>query len=120
MRDDRFQSFLRWQVLLVTLLGATLGLFLAYPSLRRPYVDPELRVILATAFALSAALIAVLCGARFAVEGRRFYLCLVGGFLSIALSWAASGAAGRTLGWALVAAAPLVAGRVRRRSTAVW
>lgn len=120
MRDDRFQSFLRWQVLLVLLLGASLALFLAYPSLRTPYVQPELRVALATAFALSAGLIAVLCGARFTVEARRFDLFLGAGFLAIALSWLVSGVAGRSLGWALVAAAPFAAGRIRRPTIALW
>jgi signal transduction histidine kinase len=119
MRDDRFQSFLRWQVMLVFLLGATLGLFLAYPSLRAPYVEPQLRVILSTVFALSAALIAVLCGARFTVDGRRFDLFLSAGFLSISLAWVASGAGGRALGWALLAAAPFARGRIRNRTVAL-
>ncbi len=120
MRDDRFQSFLRWQVMLVFLLAASLALFLAYPSLRAPYVEPQLRLILSTVFALSAALIAVLCGARFTVDGRRFDLFLGAGFLAIGLSWVASGAGGRTLGWALVAAAPFASGRIRNRTLALW
>jgi signal transduction histidine kinase len=120
MRDDRFQSFLRWQVLLVLLLAASLGLFLAYASLRSPYVQPQLHASLSTAFALTAALIAALCGTRFVVEGRRFDLFLGGGFLTIALSWIAAGEAGRTLGWALVAAAPFAVGRIRRRTLALW
>ena len=120
MREDRFQSFLRWQVLLVLLLGASLGLFLAYASLRSPYVEPQLHASLSTAFALTAALIAALCGTRFAVEGRRFDLFLGGGFLAIALSWISAGEAGRTLGWALVASAPFAIGRIRRRTLALW
>lgn len=120
MRDDRFQSFLRWQVLLVLLLGASLALFLAYRSLRTPYVEPKLHVALATAFALTAGLIAVLCVARFTVEGRRFDLFLGGGFLAIALSWIVTGDVGLTLGWALIALAPFAAGRIRYRKEMMW
>ena len=133
MRDDRFQSFLRWQVMLMALLAATLGLFIAYPSLRRPWAEPELRLVLATVFMLAGALVALLAGTRFTVEARRFDLLLCGGFLVISLSWlvftvgpgisghdpTSAGAGGRTLGWALIAIAPLVRGRVRDRRTAL-
>src|SRR5436305_5838449 len=133
MRDDRFQSFLRWQVLLVTLLGATLALFIAYPSLRTPWALPELRLVLATVFMLAGALVALLAGTRFSVEARRFDLVLCGGFLVISLSWLAftvgpgiaggdptsAGAGGRALGWGLIALAPFIRGRVRERRTAI-
>jgi signal transduction histidine kinase len=133
MRDDRFQSFLRWQVLLVLLLGATLALFLAYPSLRTPWALPELRLVLATVFMLAGALVALLAGTRFSVEGRRFDLLLCSGFLVISFSWLAftvgpgvagddplaAGAGGRALGWALIASAPLISGRLRDKRTAL-
>jgi len=133
MRDDRFQSFLRWQVMLMMLLAATLGLFIAYPSLRRPWAEPELRLVLATVFMLAGALVAVLAGTRFSVEARRFDLLLCGGFLVMSLSWLAftvgpgisgndptsAGAGGRAFGWFLIAIAPLVRGRVRDRRTAL-
>jgi len=79
MRHDRFESFLWSQVLLVALLGATLALFLRFPSLRTPYAQPELRLVLATVFMLSSGLIALLCATRFGVDGRRFDLMLCGG-----------------------------------------
>jgi signal transduction histidine kinase len=134
MRHDRFESFLWSQVLLVALLGATLALFLRYPSLRTPSYQPELRLVLATIFMLSAGLIALLCATRFAVDGRRFDLLLCGGFLVMSLSWLAftvvpgitgghmhvASAAGQTLGWAVVAVAPLASGRLQRRRMALW
>ena len=46
----RFEGFLWGQVLLFGLLGATLALFLAYPSLRKPYSLPELKLVLATVY----------------------------------------------------------------------
>jgi signal transduction histidine kinase len=133
MRHDRFESFLWGEVLLVALLGATLGLFLSYPSLRTPYALPELRLVLATLFMLTGGLIATLAGTRFAVEGRRFDLLLCAGFTVTSLSWLAftvlPGVAGRDLrsasvagsavGWALIAAAPLARGRLQRRRAAL-
>jgi signal transduction histidine kinase len=129
MRREPFESFLSGLVLLVGLLGATLGLFLRYPSLRTPYSLPELKLALATVFMFAGALVAVLSGLRFMVEGRRFDLFLCGGFFVISGSWFAftvipeiagdsvawATAAGPTLGWAAIAAAPLVSGRIRRR-----
>jgi signal transduction histidine kinase len=134
MRHDRFESFLWSQVLLVALLGATLGLFLFYPSLRTPYSQPELRLVLATVFMLSAGLIALLCATRFGVEGRRFDLLLCGGFLVMSFSWFAftvvpgitggdahiASAAGETVGWALIAVAPFAHGRIQRRRLSLW
>ena len=133
MRDDRFQSFLRWQVLLTLLLASTLALFLAYPSLRTPWAEPQLRLVLATTFMMSAGLVALLAGTRFSVEARRFDLLLCAGFLVMSLSWltftvvpglagtnpTSAGAGGRALGWALIAVAPVVRGRVRERRTAL-
>src|SRR6266700_625274 len=86
----------------------------------------------------AGALVAVLSGTRFAVEGRRFDLLLCGGFSIASMSWLAfsvvpavaetgtrrtqqwAAIVGPMLGWALVAAAPFVRGRVRRRQAALW
>jgi len=133
VRHDRFQGFLWGQVLLFGLLGASLALFLRYPGLRVPYPMPELKLVLATTFMLAGALVAVLTANRFAVEGRRYDLLLCFGFFTSSVSWLAFSVApdvahlsghrtelwtsigGRTLGWGLVAAAPFMDGRVRRR-----
>lgn len=135
MRQERFESFLWVQVLLVGLLAATLGLFVSYSALRTPYALPELRLVLATTFMLITGLIAALCASRFAVEGRRFDLVLCAGFLVISLSWLfltvlpvagggkerAAATAGQTLGWVLIAVAPVVRGRLRERNlAALW
>ena len=74
-------------MLLFGLLGATLALFLRYPSLRHPYSLPELKLVLATLFMLAGALVALLTATRFAVEGRRFDLFLCCGFFVTSLSW---------------------------------
>src|ERR1044071_9559862 len=83
----RFEGFLWGQVLLFGLLGASLALFLAYPSLRRPYELPELKLVLATVYMLAGGLVAVLTANRFGVEGRRYDLLLCCGFLITSLSW---------------------------------
>ncbi|HEY3962484.1 MAG TPA: histidine kinase [Gaiellaceae bacterium] len=134
MRHDRFESFLWGQVLLVTLLAASLGLFVSYPSLRTSYSQPELRLVLATVFMLAAGLVAVLAGTRFAVEGRRFDLLLMAGFTVSSLSWLAftvgpgvaghavvgPATAGRALSWMLITAAPFAGGDIERRVRALW
>jgi hypothetical protein len=78
MRRDRdpVEAFLWGEVLLFALLGATLALFLTTPALRTSYHLPELKVVLATLFAVTSGLVAVLTATRFAVEGRRFELFL--------------------------------------------
>jgi signal transduction histidine kinase len=133
MHHDRFEGFLRGQVLLFALLGLTLGLALAYPTLRHPYSLPELKLVLATVFMLAGFLVALLSGTRFAVEGRRFDLFLCTGFFVTSASWLAfsvvpsipesearrtelwAAIIGRILGWALIAVAPFVGGRIQRR-----
>jgi signal transduction histidine kinase len=138
MRQDRkrFEGFLWGQVLLFGLLGATLALFLAYPRLRAPYSLPELKLVLATIYMLGGALVAVLTANRLAVEGRRYDLLLCCGFLVTSLSWlvfsitptiAHAGPrpelwvaiAGQLTGWALIAAAPFMSGRVHHRRAAL-
>jgi signal transduction histidine kinase len=132
MHHDRYEGFLWGQVLLIGLLAATLALFLSYPELRQPYHLPELKLVLTTVYLLAGGLVAALSGTRFTVEGRRFDLCLCCGFFVTSMSWLAfnvlptvahagrptelwASVAGRMLGWALIAAAPFVRGRVERR-----
>jgi signal transduction histidine kinase len=137
VQNDRFEGFLWGQVLLFGLLGATLALFLSYPSLRAPYSLPELKVVLATVFMLAGALVAVLSATRFTVEGQRFDLFLFAGFSVTSVSWLAftiapavahahrgktelwAAIVGRMLGWALVAAAPFARGRAAHRRMAL-
>src|SRR4051812_27819551 len=133
MHHVRFERFLWNQVLLFGVLGATLGLLLAYGSLGHPYHLPELRLVLATVYMLSGGLVAILSATRFAVEGRRFDLFLCCGFFVTAISWLFftiipvishtagsrtelwAAIAGRMIGWGLIAAAPFVAGRAKYR-----
>jgi signal transduction histidine kinase len=138
-RDDRdaYQAWLVGELLLVGLLGAALGLFLAYPELRTTYELPALRLVLDTGIMLAATIVAVLAGIRFSVEGRRLDLLLCAGFSTAAATslcfsvapvlggdpvgtaeaW--SGVAGRALALALIAAAPWVRGRVAARQWAL-
>jgi signal transduction histidine kinase len=137
--EDRsdFEGFLWGEVILVALLGAALALFLSKPVLRNEYRLPELRLMLMTLYAVGGGLVALLTASRFAAEGRRFDLVLCGGFFATSVAWAAfavgpavtglpihrtetwAGLAGIILGWALVAAAPYVRGRVENRRTAL-
>ena len=90
MRNARsaiaYQAWLWGEVLLIGLLGAALALFVTYPSLRNTYELPQLRLVLDTAVTLAAAIVAVLAGIRFSVEGRRLDLLLCGGFFVAAAS----------------------------------
>jgi signal transduction histidine kinase len=137
--EDRsdFDGFLWGEVILVALLAAALTLFLSKPALRNEYRLPELRLVLSTLYAVGGGLVALLTATRFAAEGRRFDLVLCGGFFTTSLAWAAfsvgptigrlpahrtetwAGLAGVILGWALVAAAPFVGGRIENRRTAL-
>jgi len=138
MYHDRFEGFLWGQVLLFGLLGASLALFLRYPTLRAPYALPELKLVLATVFLIAGALVAVLTATRFAVEGRRYDLFLCCGFSITSMAWLlftvvpavahAEGSrtelwaaiAGRMLGWGVIAAAPFVSGRAHHRRWSLW
>jgi len=137
--DDRtdFEGFLWGELALVLLLGAALALFLTKPTLRNEYHLPQLRLMLTTLYAIGGGLVALLSASRFAAEGRRFDLLLCGGFFMTSVSWAVfaigpavtelpehstetwSGLAGVLLGWAIVAIAPFVRGRVEHRRTAL-
>ncbi len=135
-RDD-FQAWLVSELLLVGVLGATLALFLAYPSLPTRYDLPQLRLVLQTTMALACGLVALLAGVRFAVEGRRVDLLLSTGFfiqgvaalaftigptlggdsLQPAEAWV--GVLGGMLGLTLIAIAPFTPGRSKARERAL-
>ena len=138
-QDDRsaFDNWLWGEVLLFSLLGASLALFVAYPQLRTTADLPELRLVLQTLFTVAGATVAVLAAIRFSVEGRRSDLLVAGGFYVAALTtlafsvapvlgqqplqraeaWTALG--GGLLASALIAAAPLVRGRARSNERAL-
>ena len=135
-RDD-YQAWLWSTVLLIGLLGAALALFVAYPSLRNTYELPQARLVLDTAVMLAAAIVALLAGIRFSVDGRRLDLLLCGGFTAAAASmlvftigpvlggellgpteaWA--GVGGRLFAWPLIAAAPFSTRRSSARGRAL-
>jgi signal transduction histidine kinase len=134
---DVFESYLIGQVLLFSLLGASLALFLAHPELRHTYELPELRLFLQTLTMAVAGVVAVLAGLRFSVDGRGLDLLLSSGFfvlagshllfsiapefsghpLGRAESWSAL--VTRFIGWTLIALAPFVRGRIRSRERAL-
>jgi signal transduction histidine kinase len=138
-RDERdaYQSWLWGEVLLLSLLGAALALFVTYPSLRDTYELPQLRLVLDTGVMLAAAIVAVLAGIRFSVEGRRLDFLLCGGFFLAAASTMAfaiapvfgggtvgkneawAGVAGKLLATGLIAAAPFSRGRILARQRAL-
>jgi signal transduction histidine kinase len=133
---DDFQAWLGGEILLISLLGASLALFVARRDLQTEVNLPELRLVLQTIAAFAAAIIAVLAGVRYAVEGRRLDLLLCTGFLVASASttafsivpalnghpihrseaWAA--VVGRLFSWVLIAAAPFVRGRSGHRALA--
>jgi signal transduction histidine kinase len=135
-RDD-YQAWLWGEVLLIGLLGAALALFVAYPSFRNTYELPQARLVLDTAVMLAAAIVALLAGIRFSVDGRRLDLLLCGGFSAAAASmlvftigpvlggqplgrteaWAGIG--GRLFAWLLIAAAPFSTRRSSARGRAL-
>jgi signal transduction histidine kinase len=141
-RDDRdaYSAWLWGEILLFGLLGAALALFVVYPSLRDTFELPQLRLVLDTAVTLAAAIVAVLAGIRFSVEGRRLDFLLCGGFFLAAVSTFAfsivpvfeggtvgkdeawSGIAGKLLATGLIAAAPFTRGRIlgRQRALRWW
>jgi signal transduction histidine kinase len=135
--QNDFEAWLVSEMLLAGLLGAILALFLTHPALRTRWDLPELRLVLQTTMALAGLLVAVLAAARFSAEGRRVDLLLASGFLVACLSSAVfeigprvGGAAdrpseqwatllGAMLGNGLIAIAPFVRGRTRRRDWAI-
>jgi signal transduction histidine kinase len=136
-RRDDYQAWLWGEVLLIGLLGAALALFVAYPSLRSTYALPHVRLVLDTAVMLAAAIVAVLVGIRFSVDGRRLDLLLCGGFGAVAVSMLAfaiapvlggqplhrteawAGIGGRLFAAVLIAAAPFSKRRTSVRGRAI-
>ena len=134
---DAYQSWLWGEVLLLSLLGAALALFVTYPTFRDAYELPQLRLVLDTVVTLAAAIVAVLAGIRFSVEGRRLDFMLCGGFFLAAASTMAfaiapvfgggtvgkneawAGVAGKLLATCLIAAAPFSRGRILARQRAL-
>ena len=126
---DEFQAFLWGHILLFGLLGASFAFFLAHRNLQTHWMLPQLGLVTQTAVTLAAAIVALLAGVRFAVEGRRLDLLLCTGFLVAALAtfaftiapvlgggeihrsegWAAI--LGRLFSWVLIASAPFARGR---------
>ena len=137
MERDDYQAWLWGEVLLIGLLGATLALFVAYPSLRSTYSLPQVRLVLDTAVMLAAAIVAVLAGIRFSVDGRRLDLRLCSGFGAAAAATLAfsiapvlggqplhrteawAGIGGRLFAAILIGAAPLAKRRVSARGRAL-
>src|SRR5512133_1671831 len=130
--ENAYQSWLWGEVLLFGLLGASLALFVAYPTLRATYDLPQLSLVLQTTFMLVATIVAVLAGLRFSVDGRRLDLLLCAGF-SLAAGSTFCFAVAPVLGghaphrretwallWGRVLAAMLIAAAAfaRRRTTA--
>ncbi len=83
---DDFQAWLGGEILLIGLLGASLALFMTRRELQTEFSLPELRIVLQTVIAFAGAIIAVLAGIRYAVEGRRLDLLLSTGFLVASIS----------------------------------
>ena len=140
MRRDERDAYSAWlwgELLLLGLLGAALALFVTYPSLRDTYDLPQLRLVLDTAVTLAGAIVALLAGIRFSVEGRRLDFLLCGGFFAAAMSTFAfsvapafeGGTVGKTEAWAgiasrliataLIAVAPFARGRIVSRPRAL-
>ncbi len=135
--NDTYRSWLVGEIVLLSLLGAGLALFLSNPLLRTSWQLPAARLVIDTAIALAAALVAVLAGVRFSVDGRRLDLLLCSGFAvssasTLAFSiapvlggqpvhrteaWARLG--GQLLAAALIAYAPFARGRINARQRAV-
>ncbi len=134
---SQFQAWLWGEILLTTLLGAGLALFIAYPGLRTQYDEPQMRLVLATTTSLAGLLVALLATVRFSVEGRRTDLLLASGFFVSSVSAAVffvgpmlgggrlerpegwTAIVGGMLGQAFVAAAPFVHGGTRTRDRAI-
>jgi signal transduction histidine kinase len=137
LRSQSYRSWLVGELLLVGLLASATGLFAVSDWLQSAYELPETRLVLDTAVAVVAGIVAVLASVRFRVDGRTLDLLLAGGFWSIALgttvfglvpvlggnalppwaAWALVGA--RLLGAALIAIAPWAHGRLAARRPAL-
>ncbi len=137
-RTDAYQALLWGLVLLFGLLGASLALFASSPQLQTVYELPELRLLLLSAVVFAGALVAILAGARFSVEGRRQDLLLTCGFVAAAASTLLFGIAptfggnvvgtrdawaevlGRVFAAVLITIAAFARGRVSISDRALW
>jgi signal transduction histidine kinase len=135
-----YHSWLLGEALLLAVLGGALAVFLAFSQPHSAYSLPNLKLVLQTAGALAAGLVALLAGVRFATERRRFDLLLCLGFFVASVSTAAfsvvpaitqqdltraeawTGVVARLIAWLLIAAAPFAHGRVAssRRTLGNW
>src|SRR5206468_3027092 len=107
------------------------------PSLRDTYELPQMRIVLDTAVTLAAAIVSMLAGIRFTVEGRRLDFLLCSGFFIAAVSTfgfaiapvfgggtvgkteAWTGMAGKLIAAGLIAYAPFTSGRILHRRRAL-
>jgi signal transduction histidine kinase len=137
LRSQSYRSWLVGEVILVLLLGSGTVLFAVSGSLSSAYELPETRLVLDTAVAVVAGLVAVLASVRFRVDGRALDLLLAAGFWSISLGttafglvpvldgdplppWAAWSLVGsRLLGAALIAIAPWWNAKIAQRQQAL-
>jgi signal transduction histidine kinase len=136
-RSQSYRSWLAGEILLVGLLASGTGLFAFSESLQSAYDLPETRLVLDTAVAVVAGIVAVLAAVRFLVDGRTLDLLLAAGFWSVTLgtiafgllpvlggdplpAWAAWSLVGsRLLSAALIAVAPWTNGRLAARRPAL-
>jgi signal transduction histidine kinase len=134
--SDSYRSWLVGELVLVLVLGIGTVLFAATGRLDG-YALGNARIVLDTAVAVVASIVAILAATRFLVDGRGMDLLLAGGFLATGVgtfafavapvlaggtlgtteSWAAIGAA--LFGAALIASAPFVDRRTARRRRAL-
>jgi signal transduction histidine kinase len=137
LRTQTYRSWLIGEVVLIGLLTSATVLFAVSDSLQSVHDLPEARLVVDTAIAVVAAIVAVLASIRFLVDGRTLDLLLAAGFWSIAVgtaafslvpvlggeplpSWAAWSLIGsRLLGAALIAVAPYARGRLATRRSAL-
>jgi len=137
---DAYQAWLLGEALLLGLLGAALALFLTQSQPHPAYALPHLKLVLQTVGVLAGGLVALLAGARFTTERRRFDLLLCLGFFVASASTAAfalapaiaeqdvtrsddwSAIVARLFAWTLIAAAPFARGVVgsSRRTLGNW
>ncbi len=136
-RTDKFGQWLVGELLLIALLASATALFVTATDLSDSYRLPPARLVLDTAVAVIATIVAILAAIRFRVEGRLMDLVLAGGFWAIGLGTFAFGVApvlagGRlsaTEAWAgiaadliaavLIAIAPFTHRRVQERAPAL-